>query len=394
MTAYERQVGPERAWSAKVASQPPLGVDRNGQPTAGMRRYRIAVIGGDHIGPEVVAEGRRVLSALEAEGMCGFDYEDFPWGAGYYLRTGAAMDEDGVARLKGCDAVYLGAHGDPARVPEHVSGQGMLHRIRKGLELYVNMRPATLLPGVISPLRDPGPVDLVIVRENTEGEYSGIGGRLHTGTPLELGMQAIVVTRAGSERTIRFAFELARTRRKQLTCVTKASALGQVMGVWTDAFDDLTPSYPDVRVERVNIDAMSMYLLARPASYDVVVATNLMGDILSDLSAQVVGGIGLAASANLDPTRRNPSMFEPIHGSAPDIAGQSIANPLAAIRAAALMLDWLGERAAAERVAGAIRRVLAEGAVRTRDLGGQASTRDMTDAVLAQLQSAPLPAGA
>lgn len=350
-----------------------------------MKRYRVAVIGGDHIGPEVIAAGRRVLASLEQHGVCEFAFEEYPWGAGYYLRTGRAMDEDGVERLRQVDAVYLGAHGDPARVPEHISGQGMLHRIRKELALYVNLRPAVLLPGVSSPLRDPGAVDLVVVRENTEGEYSGLGGRLHVGTPLELGMQAILVTRAGAERTIRFAFELARTRRRRLTCVTKGSALGQVMGVWTDAFDALAPEYPDVETERVNVDAMSMYLLARPASFDVVVATNLMGDILSDLSAQIVGGIGLAASANLDPTRHNPSLFEPIHGSAPDISGKGIANPIAAIRAAAMMLDWLGEHAAAARVEGAVRQVLADGLVRTRDLGGTASTAAMTDAVLEAL---------
>ena len=352
---------------------------------ASMKRYRIAQIGGDHIGPEVIAEGRRVLSTLEAEGVCGFEFEELPWGAGYYLRTGLAMDADAIPRLKGCDAIYLGAHGDPARVPEHISGQGMLHRIRKELELFVNLRPARLLPGVASPLREPGDVDLVIVRENTEGEYSGMGGRLHVGTPLELGMQAIVVTRAAAERTIRFAFELARTRRGHLACVTKGSALGQVMSVWVDVFEELAAEFPDVRSERVNVDAMAMYLLARPASYDVVVASNLMGDILSDLAAQIVGGIGLVASANLNPHRTGPSLFEPIHGSAPDIAGQGIANPLAAIRAAALMLDWLGEQAAACRVDDAVRQVLAEGAVRTRDLGGSASTVEMTEAVLARL---------
>lgn len=354
-----------------------------------MKRYRVAVVGGDHIGPEVVAEGRRVLGALEREGVCGFELEEFPWGAGYYLRTGVAMDDDGPARLKGYDAVYFGAHGDPARVPEHVTGQGMLHRIRKELELYVNLRPAHVLPGIASPLRAPGAVDLQIVRENTEGEYSGIGGRLHAGTPLELGMQAIVITRAGAERAIRFAFELARTRRRRLTCVTKGSALGLVMGVWTDVFEGLRAEYPDVEAERVNVDAMAMYLLSRPASFDVIVATNSMGDILSDLTAQIVGGIGLAASANLDPTRRNPSLFEPIHGSAPDIAGQGVANPIAAIRAAALMLDWLGEREAAERIETAVGRVLAEGGVRSRDLGGTATTTEMTDAVLERLDRGP-----
>ncbi|MBA2448228.1 MAG: isocitrate/isopropylmalate dehydrogenase family protein [Chloroflexi bacterium] len=350
-----------------------------------MQRYRIALVGGDHIGPEVVAEGRRVLAAFEREGVCRFEWQEYPWGAGHYLRTGAAMDADAIDRLRGCDAIYFGAHGDPARVPEHVTGQGMLHRFRKELGLFVNLRPARLLPGVASPLREPGDIDLQIVRENTEGEYSGMGGRLHVGTPLELGMQAIVVTRAGAERTIRFAFELARTRRRQLTCVTKGSALGQVMGVWVDVFAELAAEYPDVQSERVNVDAMAMYLLARPAAYDVIVASNLMGDILSDLTAGIVGGIGLAASANLDPTRRNPSLFEPIHGSAPDIAGQGIANPIAAIRAAALMLDWLGEREASQRIDAAIAEVLAEGTVRTRDLGGTAATTKMTDAVLDKL---------
>jgi tartrate dehydrogenase/decarboxylase/D-malate dehydrogenase len=350
-----------------------------------VNRYRVAVIGGDHIGPEVVAQGRRVLAALEQQGVCAFDFVEYPWGAGYYLRTGRPMDEDGVEQLRACDALYFGAHGDPGRVSESVTGRDMLHRIRRELGLYVNLRPAVLLPGVQSPLREPGPVDLAIVRENTEGEYSAMGGRLHAGTPLELGMQAIVVTRAGAERTIRFAFDLARTRRRRLTCVTKGSALGNVMGVWTDAFDALAADYPDVETERVNVDAMTMHLLTRPAYFDVVVATNLMGDVLSDLVAQVVGGIGLAASANLDPTRRNPSLFEPIHGSAPDIAGRGTANPLAAIRAAAMMLDWLGEPAAARRVESAVRHVLGDARVRTPDLGGTATTPQMTDVVLAAL---------
>lgn len=352
-----------------------------------VKTHRIAVIPGDNIGPEVVAAGLEVLRHLQERGLWRFEAETFPWGAGYYLKTGKAMPDDGIATLRQFDAIYLGAHGDPARVPDRVSSQGLMHPIRKNLQLYVNLRPVRRYPGVPSPLASPGEIDFVVVRENTEGEYSAIGGRLHAGTPQELAIQATVLTRHGCERIIRFAFDLARRRagKRYVHLVTKSNALFHVMTLWDEVFEEVAREYPDIRIGKSHVDAMSMYVISRPSSFDVIVATNLFGDIISDEAAQVTGSIGLAASANLDPTRRHPSMFEPIHGSAPDIAGQGIANPLAAINAAALMLDWLGEAEAAGRVTAAVERVLAEGKVRTRDLGGTATTAEMTAAVIAAI---------
>lgn len=354
-----------------------------------MKRYRIAAIPGDNIGPEVVAQGLVVLRQLEALGLCGFDVEEFPWGAGHYLRTGRPMPEDGVETLRAFDALYLGAHGDPARVPDRVASRGLMHPIRQGLDLYVNLRPARLHRPEHSPLREPGEIDMVIVRENTEGEYAGVGGRVHVGTEHEAAIQTTVLTRRGSERVIRFAFELAHRRngKKYVHAVTKSNALAHIMPFWDEVFDQVAGEYPDIRTDRSHIDAMSMYMISRPAEFDVIVATNLFGDIVSDEAAQVTGSIGLAGSANLDPTRRSPSMFEPIHGSAPDIAGLGVANPLAAMSAAAMMVNWLGEVDAAEALEGAIAGVLAEGVVRTRDLGGSASTIEMTDAVLSALEN-------
>ncbi len=346
------------------------------------KTYRIAVIPGDHIGPEVIGAGLTVLHALEDRGVCCFQFETFPWGAGHFLETGRAAPEDVAERLRPFDAIYFGAHGRPGEVPDRISSRQLMHPIRKGLDLYVNLRPARLWPGVQSPLKDPGEIDLVVVRENTEGEYSGIGGQLHVGTPNELAILSTVVTRRGAERLMRFAFDLARKRRKYVHCVTKSNALALVMQLWDDTFCRVAADYPDVRTSQSHVDAMSMYVITRPATFDVVVATNLMGDIVSDEAAAVTGSIGLAASANLDPERRGPSLFEPIHGSAPDIAGKGVANPLATIGAAALMLDWLGEAEAAQRVQHAIEAVLSDGRVRTPDLGGSASTDDMTRAVI------------
>ncbi len=353
------------------------------------RRYRIAVVPGDNIGPEVIAEGCKVLRRIEELGFCGFDLETFPWGSGHYLRTGRAAPEDVADIVRGYDAIYIGAHGDPARVPDRIGSQQFMHPIRKGLDLYVNYRPARLLPGVESPLKSPGDIDLIVVRENTEGEYANVGGRVHAGTRREVAMQTAVVTREGAERVMRFAFDLARKRdgKKYVHCVTKSNALAHIMELWDEVFAEVAAEYPDIRTTKSHVDAMVMYLVTRPASFDVIVATNLMGDIVSDEAAAVVGSIGLAASANLNPARTGPSMFEPVHGSAPDIAGTGAANPLAAIGAAALMLDWLGERAAGQLVQGATERVLAAGVVRTGDLGGTATTLEMTDAVLAQVDA-------
>jgi tartrate dehydrogenase/decarboxylase/D-malate dehydrogenase len=262
-----------------------------------------------------------------------------------------------------------------------------MHPLRKGLDLYVNLRPVKSLPGVESPLKATDPVDLVVVRENTEGEYSGVGGRVHAGTPHEVATQTTVMTRRGIERVMRFAFDLARRRDRgrYVHCVTKSNALAHVMVLWDEVFAAVAAEYPDVRTTKSHVDSSSMYLISRPAAFDVIVATNLMGDILSDEAAAAVGSIGLAPSANVDPLRRAPGMFEPIHGSAPDIAGKGIANPIAAILAGAMLLDWIGESESAARVERAVERVLGAGEVRTPDLGGTARGAEVTDAVLAAL---------
>jgi tartrate dehydrogenase/decarboxylase/D-malate dehydrogenase len=288
-----------------------------------------------------------------------------------------------VETLRPFDAIYFGAHGDPDRVPDKIGSQQLMHPIRKGLDLFVNLRPARLYPGIASPLGAPGKIDLVVVRENTEGEYANVGGRVHRGTPHEVAMQTTVITRHGAERVMRFAFDFARRRdgKKYVHCVTKSNALAHVMELWDEVFLAVAAEFPDIRTTKSHVDAMSMYLISRPADFDVIVTTNLMGDILSDEAAAVVGSVGLAGSANLNPARTGPSMFEPIHGSAPDIAGRGIANPLAAISAAALMLDWLGEAAAARQVQSAIDRTLAAVQVRTPDLGGATTTLEMTAAI-------------
>src|ERR687886_179027 len=348
-----------------------------------MQRYRIAVIPGDNVGPEVVAEGLQVLDRIQADGHCRCEFETFPWGARHYLATGRAAPEEIVDILRPFDAIFMGAHGDPARVPDRMGSQQLMHPLRKGLDLYVNLRPIKTLPGVESPLKATEPIDFVVVRENTEGEYSGVGGRVHQGTPHEVAMQTTVITRRGAERVMRFAFELARRRngKRYVHCVTKSNALAHVMVLWDEVFAEVAAQYPDVRTTKSHVDSSSMYVISRPAAFDVIVATNLMGDILSDEAAAVVGSIGLAPSANVNPDRGGPSMFEPIHGSAPDIAGQGSANPTAAILAAAMMLDWLGETTAPRCIERAVDATLAAGRARTPDLGGSARTSDVTVAI-------------
>lgn len=345
--------------------------------------YRIAVIPGDNIGPEVMREGLKVLRTLESLGYGPFAFTELPWGAGHYLRTGAPMPEDGLQTLEGFDAIYFGAQGDPARVPEFVCSQGLMQKMRKGFDLYVNLRPIRLFPGVISPIRGKDNIDFVVVRENSEGEYSGMGGRLHVGTPEELGMQATIVTRKSAERVMRFAFELARKRngRKLVSCATKSNAISHALGLWDEVFNEVAADYPDIRTEWSHIDSFTVHMIRRPETFDVIVATNLFGDILSDEGAAVAGSLGLAPGANLDPTRRYPSLFEPIHGSAPDIAGKGIANPIATILAAGMMVEWLGQADGAALIQKSVERILAEGRIRTPDLGGQASTVDVGDAV-------------
>ncbi|MGE5618723.1 MAG: 3-isopropylmalate dehydrogenase [Sphingomonadaceae bacterium] len=350
--------------------------------------YRIAVISGDGVGPEVVREGVKVLRMAESLGFGSYEFTEFPWGAGYYLKTGLPMAADGIETLKGFDAIYYGAHGDPARVPESVCSQGMMHKIRKAFDMYANARPVRLWPGVVSPIRGKTEIDLVVVRENTEGEYSGVGGRLHVGSPEELAIQVSVVTRKGAERVMRFAFDLARKRngKKRVTAATKSNALNHSMPLWDEVFAEVSAQYPDVEASKLHVDAFAMQLIKQPEWFDVIVATSMFGDILSDEAAMVGGGLGLAPGANYNPERRFPSLFEPIHGSAPKYAGKNVVNPLATILAGRMLVEWLGEAGAADLIGRAVESVMAEGKVRTRDLGGQSTTSEMGDAICSRME--------
>jgi tartrate dehydrogenase/decarboxylase/D-malate dehydrogenase len=346
-----------------------------------MRGHRIAALGGDGIGAEVIDAGLEVLSELAQR--CGdfrLGVESLDWGSQRYLRTGRYIPEGGLAALRQFDAIYFGAVGSP-EVPDHVSLWELRLAIAQGFDQYANVRPARLLPGVKGPLRGAPPIDWVIVRENSEGEYAGHGGRAHRGLPLEIATDTSIFTRAGVERIQRFAFGLARARtRKHLTLVTKSNALRFGLVLWDEVFYQLAAEFSDVSVDRVLVDACAARMVGRPESLDVLVATNLHADILSDLAAALCGSLGLAPTANLNPERAFPSMFEPIHGSAWDIAGQGIANPIGAFWSAVMMLEHLGEPAAAARLLQAIEAVTRAG-IHTPDLGGRARTVEVTRAV-------------
>jgi len=353
------------------------------------RRYRVAVVPGDGIGREVIPAGLAVLEAATRSGGVRLETTDFPWGCDYYRRTGRMLDADGFDRLHDFDAIYFGAVGAPG-VPDHVSVWELILPIRQRFEQYVNLRPMRLMPGVKGPLAGRGPADLdmLCVRENSEGEYSGAGGRLHVGTPQEVATETALFTRHGIERIARFAFEAAMRRpRRKLASATKSNALRHSMVLWDEVVAALTPEYPQVSVQRYHVDALAARMITAPQTVDVIVGSNLFGDILTDLGAALTGSLGLAPGANVNPERRFPSMFEPIHGSAPDIAGQGIANPVGAVWAGAMMLDHLGEREAHDRVMAAIERVLAEGRVRTPDLGGKSTTEEMTSALRGALET-------
>ncbi len=354
------------------------------------RSWKIAVIPGDGIGGEVVREGRRTLDALaeNSGGKFGFEWEYFPWGSEYYQKSGRMMADDALEILEGFDAIYFGAVGWPG-VPDHVSLWGLRLAICQGLDQYANVRPVKLLPGIESPLRrvEAGTLDWVVVRENSEGEYSGLGGRNLSGRGpgKEVAVQSALFTEEGCERIMRFAFELARTReRKKVSSVTKSNAQQYGSVLWDEVFERVAGDYPDVETERYLVDAMAARFVLRPESLEVVVASNLFADILSDLGGALAGSLGVAASANLNPERRHPSMFEPVHGTAPDIAGKGIANPIGAIASAALMLEFLGLEAEAERIERAIEATTGAG-VLTPDVGGSSTTREVGDAVLAHL---------
>lgn len=353
-----------------------------------MNHYSIAVIAGDGIGQEVVPAARHVLDRAGEKFGFQLEYTDFDWGAEYYFHHGRMMPPDGLERLRPFEAILLGAVGHPD-IPDHYTLNGLLLPIRRTFDQYANVRPAILYQGVSSPLADatPGSIDMVVVRENTEGEYAQVGGFLYHHQPDEVAIQTSVFTRRGCERIIRFAFELAARRggKRRVASITKSNAQGFSMVLWDRAFQAVAAEYPHIETESLLVDAAAMNFVRRPQSFDVVVASNLFGDILSDLSAMLTGSIGLAPSANLDPTRRYPSMFEPVHGSAPDIAGRGLANPLAAILSAGMMLDHLQQTDAAQAVKRAVAGVLAGGQARTADLGGESTTAEVTEAVLASL---------
>jgi len=355
-----------------------------------MKTYRIAAIPGDGIGKEVLPEGVRVLDAAAAKFGFRCDWQWFDWAScDWYLAHGQMMPDDWFERLRGLDAIYFGAVGWPATVPDHVSLWGSLLQFRRRFDQYVSLRPARLMPGMASPLagRRPGDIDIMIVRENTEGEYSNAGGRMFAGSEREIAIQETVMSRHGVDRVLRYAFELARSRGRHLTSATKSNGISITMPFWDERVAAVAADYPDVRVDQFHIDILCAHFVQRPDKFDVVVGSNLFGDILSDLGPACTGTIGIAPSANLNPERIYPSLFEPVHGSAPDIAGKNIANPLGQIWSGAMMLEHLGEAAAAAAVMAAMAAVLNAGP-KTADLGGTASTQAAGHAVAAALAAA------
>ncbi len=353
-----------------------------------MKTHRIATIPGDGIGKEVVPAGREVLVAMmKSDPSLRFDFTDYDWGGDYYRRHGIMMPADGLDQLRDKDAILFGSAGDPG-IPDHITLWGLRLKICQGFDQYANVRPTRILPGIDAPLKrcTPAQLDWVIVRENSEGEYSGAGGRVHQGLPLEAATDVTIMTRAGVERIIRYAFKLAQSRpRKQLTVVTKSNAQRHAMVMWDEIAAAVAKEFPDVKWDKELVDAATARMVNRPASLDTLVATNLHADILSDLAAALAGSLGIAPTGNIDPERRFPSMFEPIHGSAFDIMGKGLANPIGTFWSVVMMLEHLGENTAARRLMAAIEAVTANPALHTRDLGGTATTRQVTDAVCAAL---------
>ena len=353
-----------------------------------MQTYKIAVVAGDGIGPEVISEGVKVLNAVAAiDGGFGFDFTHYPWGCEYYHKTGKMMADDGMEKLSESDAIFLGAVGAPG-VPDHISLWDLLLRIRKGFDQYVNLRPVKLLKGAPCPLKDvePEDIDMLFIRENSEGEYAGSGSWLYKGKPNEVVIQDGVFSRQGCERIIRYAFETAKALGKSVTSISKANALNYSMVFWDQIFAEVSKEYPEVETHSYLVDAASMFMVKDPKRFEVVVTSNLFGDILTDLGAAIAGGMGLAAGANLNPERKFPSMFEPIHGSAPDIAGQQKSNPLATVWSAAQMLEFFGYQKWADRLIEIIEEILAEKKVLTPDMGGTAKTSQVGDEVVRKLQ--------
>jgi tartrate dehydrogenase/decarboxylase/D-malate dehydrogenase len=354
-----------------------------------MRNYKIATIPGDGIGKEVVPEGIRVLDAV-AKRVGGFSlqWQSFDWSCERYAKTGKMMPNDGLAQIRDMSGIFLGAVGFPG-VPDHISLWGLLIPLRREFEQYVNLRPVRLLDGVDSPLKGykAGDIDFYVVRENNEGEYSELGGRMFSGTDMEMAVQESVFSRRGCDRIIRYAFELASKRKKHVTSATKSNGIIHTMPFWDERFVEMSKQYPDVQADQYHIDILTAHFVRNPSRFDVVVGSNLFGDILSDLGPAVVGSIGIAPSANINPEHKFPSMFEPVHGSAPDIYGQGIANPIGQIWSGAMMLEHLGEHEAARAVENAIAKVLADvNAPKTPDLGGKASTQEVGEAILQAIE--------
>jgi len=351
-----------------------------------MPTFNVAVIPGDGIGKEVVPEGMRVLDAAAKRFGFRFTWHGLDWSCETYVKTGRMMPADGIEQLRTFDAIFLGAVGHPD-VPDPISLWGLLIPIRRSFRQYVNLRPVRLFEGIESPLKNwkPGQIEFCIVRENNEGEYSNIGGRLYEGTEEEMAVQQTVFTRRGVNRVLRYAFELARRRNKHLTSATKSNGIIHTMPFWDECFRAMAAEYPDVRTDQFHIDILTAHFVRHPDWFDVVVGSNLFGDILSDLGPAVVGSIGIAPSANLNPEKEFPSMFEPVHGSAPDIAGKGIANPIGQIWSGAMMLRHLGQLEAADAVEAAIAEILAKGNARTPDIGGSASTKELGAAIASRV---------
>ena len=353
-----------------------------------MKRYKIACIPGDGIGKEVVPAGQEVLDALARTAKdFAFDFHWFDWGGDYYRSHGMMMPEDGLVALRGMDAILFGSAGDP-HIPDHITLWGLRLKICQGFDQYANVRPTRILPGIDAPLKrcEPKDLDWVIVRENSEGEYAGVGGRAHQGHPIEVATDVSILTRAGVERIMRFAFRLAQSRpRKLLTVVTKSNAQRHGMVMWDEIALQISKEFPDVKWDKELVDACTARMVNRPASLDTLVATNLHADILSDLAAALAGSLGIAPTGNIDPERRYLSMFEPIHGSAFDIMGKGLANPVGTFWSCVMLLEHLGQAAAAKQLMAVIESVTADRALHTRDLGGTATTREVTDAVCQRL---------
>ena len=353
-----------------------------------LQKHEIAVIRGDGIGIEVVEEGLKVLNAIGAKHEIQWDFTEYPWGSDYYFKHNAMMPTDGLNELKSKEAIFLGAVGHP-EIQDHITLNGLLLPIRRTFDQYVCERPNILFPGITSPLSDKKAyeIDMVVIRENTEGEYANVGGFLYSGFPEEVSVQAGIFTKRGCERVIRYAFELARRRNKKnhVTSITKSNAQGYGMVLWDNTFSEVASQYPDISTNSLLIDAACMDFIRKPESFDVVVGSNLFGDILTDIAAIITGSMGLASSANLNPSGEFPSMFEPTHGSAPDISGKGVANPMAQILTAAMMVRHLGHDKLATEIEKSVLKVLSDGEIVTPDLGGDASTSEVGNAIINNL---------